>query len=115
LAFELYFELKLMGNFMFKKEIFAAMFMLFVLPGAHAKDVSAQQAGYNNALQKLERAEAAYKSDTQAVAETEKLIERKQKQLAEEQKKAELSKKNYLEAKEKLEQAQQTLDKAWKD
>lgn len=84
-------------------------------PLAHAKDVSVQQAGYNNALQKLERAEAEYKADTQSVSETEKIIEKKKSQLVEEQKKAELSRKKYLEAKEKLEQAQIALDKAWKD
>lgn len=95
---------------------FSAVLLIFVsMPWALAKDVSAQQAGYNNALQKLERAEAESKADAQAVADTEKLIERKKKQLAEEQKKAELSRKNLLDAKEKLEQAQMILDKAWKE
>jgi len=88
---------------------------LFIVPLAQAKDVSVQQAGYNNALQKMERAESEYKADAQAAADTEKLIEKKKKQLAEEQKKAELSRKNYLEAKEKLDQAQSVLDKAWKE
>lgn len=80
-----------------------------------AKDVSIQQAAYNNALQKLERSESAYKADTQAVAETEKVIEKKQKQLAEEKNKAEISRKAYLDAKQSLEQAQDALDKAWKN
>lgn len=91
----------------------AAMFLYIIV--AQAKDVSVQQTGYNNALQKMERAEENYKSDAQAVADTEKLIERKKKQLAEEQKKADLSKAKYLEAKDQLEQAQAALDKAWKD
>jgi len=95
--------------------IITALFMLLVVSAAQAKDVSVQQAGYNNALQRMEKAEEVYKSDAQAVADTEKHIEKKKRQLAEEQKKAELSKKNYLEAKEKLEQAQTILDKAWKE
>ena len=96
-------------------KILAGLFFLVAVSSAQARDVSAQQAGFNNALQKMERAEAEYKSDAQAVVDTEKLIEKKKKQLAEEQKIAELSKKNYLEAKEKLDQAQAILDKAWKD
>ena len=100
---------------MLRIEIFTAMVFLLVVPFAQAKDVSVQQAGYNNALQKMERAEAEYKSDVQAVADTEKVIEKKKKQMAEEQKKAELSRKNFMEAKEKLEQAQAVLDKAWKE
>jgi protein tyrosine/serine phosphatase len=94
--------------------IFTAL-VLFVVPLTQAKDVSVQQAGYNNALQRMEKAEEAYKADAQAVADTEKYIEKKKKQLAEEQKKADISRKNYLEAKEKLEQAQSALDKAWKE
>jgi len=98
---------------MFNINVLVATMLLFLVPLAHAKDVSAQQAGYNNALQKMEKAEEEYKTDAQAVADTEKVIEKKKKQLAEEQKKAELSRKNYLEAKEKLEQTQNILDKAW--
>ena len=89
--------------------------ILLVVPSVQAKDVSVQQAGYNNALQKMERAEEVFKSDAQAVEDTEKFIEKKKRQLAEEQKKADLSRRNYLEAKEKLEQAQTALDKAWKE
>lgn len=100
---------------MFKIRIFTALCMFVVMSSTQAKDVSVQQAGYNNALQKMERAEEVYKADAQAVADTEKLIEKKKKQLAEEQRKAELSRKNYLEAREKLEQAQTALDKAWKE
>jgi hypothetical protein len=100
---------------MLKIKILAALLLLVMAPLSQAKDVSAQQAGFNNALQKMEKAEADYKTDAQAVADTEKLIEKKKKQLAEEQKKAELSRKNYLEAREKLEQAQAALDKAWKE
>jgi hypothetical protein len=96
------------------KIIFGAAFLL-LLSVAQAKDVSLQQTGYNNALQKMDRAEVDYKSDAQSVTDTEKLIERKNKQLVEEQKKAELSKAKYLAAKEQLEQAQAALDKAWKD
>lgn len=94
---------------------FVALFLFVMLTPVQAKDVSLQQAGYNNALHKMEQAEEDYKADAQAVADTEKLIEKKRKQLAEEQKKAGLSKKIYLEAKEKLEQAQLELDKAWKE
>ena len=96
-------------------KIFVFLVLLNVVPFAQAKDVSAQQAGYNNALQKMERAEAEYKADTQAVAETEKIIEKKKQQLATEQQKAVLSRKAYMEAKEKLEQAQAALDKAWSE
>lgn len=103
------------GEDMFKIGMFAVLVLFVAMPLAQAKDVSAQQAGYNNALQKMERAEAESKADAQAVAETEKLIERKKKQLAEEQRKAELSRKNFMEAKEKLDQAQIILDKAWKE
>ena len=80
-----------------------------------AKDVSAQQAGYNNALQKVERAETESRADEQAVLETEKIIEKKTKQLAEEKRKAEISRKKLLDAKEALDQAQKILDKAWKE
>lgn len=97
-----------------KIKILAAIIVFVFIPLAQAIDVSAQQAGYNNALQRMEKAEEEYKADAQAVAETEKVIEKKKKQLAEEQKKAELSRKNYQEAREKLEQAQSILDKAWK-
>ncbi len=90
--------------------------LIFVLaPSANAKDVSAQQAGLNYALQQMEKSEAEYKADAQKVSETEKLIEQKKKQLAEEQKKAEASKKSYVEAKEKLAKAQEILDRAWKE
>lgn len=88
---------------------------LFSYSLVQAKDLSAQQAGYNNALKKFERAEELYKVDAQIVVETEKAIEKKKQQLADEQKKAELSKKSYLDAKERLEQAQGILDKAWKE
>lgn len=98
---------------MFNIKMLVATALFLLVPLAQAKDVSAQQAGYNNALQKMEKAEEEYKTDAQAVTDTEKVIEKKKKQLAEEQKKAELSRKNYLEAKEKLEQAQNILDKAW--
>lgn len=96
-------------------KIFVTLLLGVYVTLAQAKDVSVQQAGYNNALQKLQRAEAEYKADTQAVANTEKLIEKMKKQLAEEQKKAEISRKNYKDAKEKLDQAQAILDKAWKE
>jgi hypothetical protein len=98
-----------------KVVIFTSLFLLCFTAAVQARDVSVQQAGYNNALQKLEKAEETYKSDAQAVADTEKYIERKKKQLAEEQKKAEISRKNYLVTKEKLDQAQSALDKAWKE
>jgi hypothetical protein len=100
---------------MLRVKFMVALFLLVIAPLAQAKDVSAQQAGYNNALQKMEKAETEYKTDAQAVADTEKFIEKKKKQLAEEQKKAELSRKNYLDSKEKLDQAQAALDKAWKE
>jgi hypothetical protein len=100
---------------MLRVKFAVALFFLVITSIAQAKDVSVQQAGYNNALQKMEKAEAEYKSDAQTVADTEKFIEKKKKQLAEEQKKAELSRKNYLDAKEKLDQAQAVLDKAWKE
>lgn len=100
---------------MLRIEIFTTMAFLLVMPFAQAKDVSVQQAGYNNALQKMERAEAENKSDARAVADTEKVIEKKKKQLAEEQKKAEISSNKLLEAMAKLEQAQAVLDKAWKE
>lgn len=100
---------------MLRIKIISASALLVFVSLAQAKDVSVQQAGYNNALQRMEKAEEAYKADAQVVADTESYIEKKKRQLAEEQKKAEFSKKNYLEAKEKLEQAQTVLDKAWKE
>jgi hypothetical protein len=100
---------------MFRVWILPVLAVCLVVPFAQAKDVSMQQATYNNALQKLERSEVEYKADTQAVGDTEKLIEKKQKQLSEEKKKAEISRKNYLDAKESLERAQTVLDNAWKN
>lgn len=100
---------------MLKTGMLAVLLILFVVPSASAKDVSAQQAGLNYALQQMEKSEAEYKADAQKVVDTEKVIEQKKKQLAEEQKKAEQSKKNYLEAKEKLSKAQEILDRAWKE
>ena len=100
---------------MFRVGILIAFALCIYMPFAQAKDVSMQQAAYNNALQKLERTEKEYKSDAQAVADTEKVIAKRQQQLAEEQKKAEISKKSYLDAKESLEQAQTALDNAWKN
>lgn len=93
----------------------AFLLLYFFVFGAQGKDVSAQQAGYNNALQRMERAEAEYKADTQAVAETERIIEQKTKQLAEDKRKAEISRKKMLDAKEALDHAQSVLDKAWKE
>jgi hypothetical protein len=89
--------------------------MFAVAPVAQARDVSAQQAGLNYALQQMEKSETEYKADAQKVTDTEKVIEQKKKQLAEEQKKAELSRKSYLEAKEKVNKAQAALDRAWKE
>jgi hypothetical protein len=100
---------------MLKIGMVAILLMLAAAPVVHAKDVSAQQAGLNYALQQMEKSEAEYKADAQKVTETEKAIEQKKKQLAEEQKKAELSRKNYLEAREKLAKAQEILDRAWKE
>ena len=100
---------------MIKAHFFIFLLMVAMLPVAQAKDVSVQQAGYNNALKQMERAEAEYKADAQAVTETEKLLDKKKKQLAEEQIKAEASRKSYMNAKEKLDQAQAVLDKAWKE
>lgn len=89
--------------------------LVLAAPLAQARDVSSQQAAYNNALQKMEKVESAYKADSQAVIDTEKHIEKKKVQLAEQQKKAALSRMQFTEAKERLEQAQLALDKAWKD
>ena len=100
---------------MLRYEMISCLILILAVPFAHAKDVSSQQAAYNNALQQMEKVEAEYKSDSQEVIETEKLIEKKKALLAEEQKKAELSRTKYSVAKEKLEQAQLSLDKAWKD
>jgi hypothetical protein len=100
---------------MLRVGILIALFMFAAIPLAQAKDVSAQQAGLNYALQNMEKAEAEYKSDAQKVSETEKVLEQKKKQLAEEQKKAESSRTNYLQAKEKVSAAQAVLDRAWKE
>ena len=94
---------------------FTVLGFMLLTPQVLAKDVSIQQSAYNNALQKMERAEATYKSDAESVADTEKLIEKKKRQLAEEQKKADASKQALMDAKAKLEQAQLSLDKAWKE
>ena len=97
------------------KALFFGAAMLCGATWVQAKDVSVQQAGYNNALQRMERAEIAYKSDAQAVLDREKLIEKEKKALLEEQRKAEISRKAYLDAKESLNQAQTALDNAWKN
>lgn len=95
--------------------VVSSLVLILAAPLAQAKDVSSQQAAYNNALQQMAKVEAEYKSDSQAVIDTEKLIEKKKVLLAEQQKKVELSRTKYTEAKEKLDQAQLALDKAWKD
>jgi hypothetical protein len=100
---------------MLKIQFLSLLLLCLFVPVTQAKDVSAQQAGYNNALQRVERAEAEAKADAQAVAETEMVIEKKTKQLAEEKKKADISSKKLLDAKDALDQAQKILDKAWKD
>lgn len=100
---------------MLRVGILTALFVFAVAPVAQARDVSAQQAGLNYALQQMEKSETEYKADAQRVTDTEKIIAQKKKQLAEEQKKAELSRKSYLEAKEKVNKAQAALDRAWKE
>ena len=100
---------------MLRYGMLSCLVLILAAPIAQAKDVSSQQAAYNNALQQMAKVEAEYKSDSLAVIETEHLIEKKKVQLAEQQKKAELSRTKYTEAKEKLDQAQLALDKAWKD
>lgn len=95
--------------------ILVILFSFAAIPVTQAKDVSAQQAGLNYALQQKEKFEAEHKADAQKVTETEKIIEQKKKQLAEEQKKAELSRKNLMEAQEKVSKAQAALDRAWKE
>jgi hypothetical protein len=62
---------------MFKISLLSAILLFVLVQLAQAKDVSAQQAGYNNALQRMEKAEEEYKADAQAVADTEKVIEKK--------------------------------------
>lgn len=100
---------------MLKIQFSSLLLLCLIVPVTQAKDVSVQQAGYNNALQRVERAEAEAKADAQAVAETEMVIQKKTKQLAEEKKKADISGKKLLDAKDALDQAQKILDKAWKD
>ncbi len=106
---------------MLKKQIMFLAVLLAFGPTAHAKDVSAQQAGVEYARQEVDKANAQHKADLQDVADAEKLLEQRKKaydqqakQLADDRKKAELSKKHLQEANEKFSKAQAILDQAWK-
>ncbi len=88
--------------------LFAPAFQLL------ARDVSREQSAVQYARQELEKAEAEHKADVEQVARTRKALEPLKKQYEEEQKKAGLSEKNKQRAKARLDQAQQALDRAWK-
>lgn len=107
---------------MLKKQMILMALLLACGPVAHAKDVSAQQAGVEYARQEVEKANAQHKSDLDEVADAEKLLEQRKKayelqvkQLADDRKKAELSKKRLQEANAKYSRAQAILDQAWKE
>ncbi|MEI7842539.1 MAG: hypothetical protein WCI39_05860 [Gallionellaceae bacterium] len=99
-----------------------AVLLMTLAPAAHAKDVSAQQAGVEYARQEVEKANAQYKADLKDVSDAEillsqrkKAFEQQTKQVAEDKKKAEASKKKLEEANAKYSKAQSILDQAWKD
>lgn len=107
---------------MLKIRIMAVIFLSVFTSLAHAKDVSAQQAGVEYARQEVEKADAQNKADLKEVAESEKLLEQRRKafelqtkQLADDRKKADLSKKRLQEANVKYGKAQAILDQAWKE
>jgi len=81
---------------------------------ALARDVSQEQSAVQYARQEFEKAEAEHRADVEQAAQTRKALEPLKKQFEEEQKKASLSEKNKQQAKARLEQAQQALDRAWK-
>jgi hypothetical protein len=109
-------------NNIFRIQCIFALLCFAFASVAHAKDVSAQQAGVEYARQEVEKADAQHKSDLKQVTEAEKLLEQRKKAfdeqtklLADDRKKAELSKLRLLESNTKLTKAQAILDQAWKE
>jgi hypothetical protein len=90
------------------------LLVLFMIPAAQAKDLSALQTAVEVAREQMQSAEADYKADAQHVAASKKNLEDAQKQLAQSQHKAAESLQRYQEAKGRYQRAQTTLDNAWK-
>jgi t-SNARE complex subunit (syntaxin) len=109
-------------NIIFRIQCIFALLCFTSVSVAHAKDVSAQQAGVEYARQEVEKADAQHKSDLKQVTDAEKLLEQRKKAfeeqtklLADDRKKAELSKQRLQESNTKLTKAQAILDQAWKE
>ena len=90
--------------------------LIFFVPAFQilARDVTQEQSAVQYARQEFEKAETEHRADVEQAARTRKALEPLKKQFEEEQKKASLSEKNKQQAKARLEQAQQALDRAWK-
>ena len=99
---------------MLKNYIVVMLFLLFVIPVAQAKDLSALQTAVEVSRDDMTSAQAEYNADVQHVEASKKNLEDAQKRLAEAQRKATQSRKRYQEAKARYDKAQSTLDNAWK-
>ena len=94
--------------------MFAALLLFASAVQVLAKDVSMEQSAVQYARQEFEKAEVEHEADLEQAARTRKALEPLKKQFEQEQKKASLSAKKKQQAKARLEQAQQALDRAWK-
>ena len=90
--------------------------LIFFVPAFQilARHVTQEHSAVQYARQEFDKAEAEHRADVEQAARTRKALEPLKKQFEEEQKKASLSEKNKQQAKARLEQAQQALDRAWK-
>ena len=96
-------------------QMVAALILAAAAIHAPARDVSREQSAVQFARQEYERAEAEHKADAERLAQTRKAMDALKKQLDQEQKKAGLSEKAKQQAKARLDQAEQVLDRAWKN
>lgn len=99
---------------MLKTYLVAILLLLFAIPAAQAKDLSALQTAVEVSRNAMSSAQAEYNSDVQRVKASKKHLADAQKQLADAQAKAEQSRKRYQEARARYDKAQTTLDNAWK-
>ncbi len=94
--------------------IAVASILLGIGVHAAARDVATEQAAAQYARQEMERATAEHKAATDQVARTKKALEQLKLQYEQEQKKASLSEKKMREAAARFREADEALDRAWK-
>lgn len=95
-------------------QMVAALILIAAAFHALAKDVSREQSAVQYARQEFDKAEAEHKADATQAAKTSKALAALKKQLEQEQEKAKLSASRQQQARQKLDQAEQALDRAWK-